>query len=434
MRVVQAVGWYFPTTIGGTEIYVSELSRRLRASGHDVMIAAPDAAADVERTYDIDGVPVYRYPVPSVPTRAESQGRSPVRGAERCHAWLRQARPDVVHAHTFVTGLGLAELRVAKSLGARVVATTHAASLGFTCLRGTMMRWGSTLCDGITGSKCASCYLQHRGLARPAARLASAAPVALSRIGRHLPGPAGAVAGVRALVDHHQRMQREMLLTVDRFVVLTAWAKAVLVANGAPPERITVNRLGVRFPPLARSRPAAREPVVSFLGRLESIKGAHVFAQAIGLLPPDARIRFELHAPARSQADLAVVTALRAMAGSRAVVTFGGELDADGVRALLERTDVLCCPSLAVEGGPTVALEANAAGVPVIGSDLPGLSEIVTDGVTGRLVMPGDARALARAFEEVAADPGVIDRWRRALPPARTMDDVAREYEALYTS
>ena len=65
MRVVQALGWYFPESIGGTEVYVAGLSRRLCAAGADVAIVAPDPAAAQERFYEHEGVPVYRYPVPS---------------------------------------------------------------------------------------------------------------------------------------------------------------------------------------------------------------------------------------------------------------------------------------------------------------------------------------------------------------------------------
>jgi glycosyltransferase involved in cell wall biosynthesis len=165
LRIVQAVGWYLPTSTGGTEVYVSELSKRLRAAGHEVLIAAPEALRHQERTYGEGGFPVYRYPIPPRVTRDESQGRVIVRGAELFHEWLRHTHPDVVHMHTYVTGLGLAELRAAKALGAKVIATTHSASLGFTCQRGTMMRWGSKLCDGLVRpAKCAACELEHRGV------------------------------------------------------------------------------------------------------------------------------------------------------------------------------------------------------------------------------------------------------------------------------
>jgi glycosyltransferase involved in cell wall biosynthesis len=436
MRIVQAAGWYLPTSNGGTEVYVSELAARLRAAGHEVLIAAPEAGGHEERTYSIDGFDVYRYPIPMRVTREEAQGRAPVRGAERFHEWLHVARPDVVHMHTYVTGLGLHEIRFVKSLGVRLIATTHSASLGFTCQRGTMMRWGTALCDGLVRpSKCAACQLQHRGVARAVAVGAGMIPSSLGALGRAIPGRLGTMAGMTNLIEHNQSAQREMLDLVDRFVVLSQWGREVLIANGAPAEKIALNRLGVRFDATQFSGRRSGQPVtVAYVGRFDPIKGVTDLARAISMIPRSGSIRFEFHGPVQYRTDLAVVDRLKALVGPDAWVTFGGELDADGVAAVLDRVDVICCPSRAVEGGPTIALEAHAAGVPVIGSAIPALSELVRDGVDGALYPVGDVHALADVLAQIAANPSLVDRWRSHLPPVRTMDDVTRDYLEMYAA
>ncbi len=436
MRIVQAAGWYLPNSTGGTEVYVSELSKRLRAAGHDVLIAAPEALGQAERTYDEDGFQVYRYPIPARVTRDEAQGRVTVRGAERFHEWLRRAQPDVVHMHTFVTGLGLAELKVAKSLGAKVIATTHSASLGFTCQRGTMMRWGTDLCDGIAQPmKCAACQLQHRGVARPIAMGAALIPPSIGAAGRRIPGRLGTLVGMTNLITYNKSAQREMLGIVDRFVVLTDWARDVLIANGAPRHKIALNRLGVRFPVTSATGRRSVAPVtVAYIGRFDPIKGIADFARAISMVPRSAPIRFEFHGPVLYRQDLAVLDRLKQIVGPDAWVTFGGELDAAGVRSVLERVDVVCCPSRVVEGGPTIALEAHSARVPVIGTDIPALSEIVRDRENGRLFRPGDVRALAAILKDLAAQPDIVNQWRANLPMVRTMDDVTRDYLEMYAA
>jgi glycosyltransferase involved in cell wall biosynthesis len=433
MRIVQAVGWYFPNTAGGTEVYVDELSRRLRRLGHDVRIAAPDPLAAMEREYDHHGVPVYRYPVAPSATRDEAQGRRAARGAERFHRWLERVRPDLVHMHTFVTGLAMAEVRAARAAGVPVVATTHSARLGFSCERGTLMRWGRAACDGRVGTiKCTACALHGVGLPRGVADAAALVPPSVSNVLRHVPGPVGTTLGMAALVTYDQGIQREMFTLVDRFVVLTEYARQVLLVNGAPPDRVAVNRLGVRFAP-RRPGPRPGQPLtVAYIGRFDPIKGVEDFARAIAAVPSNLPLRFVFAGPVKNRGDLAVVTRLKAIVARSPFVTFTGELDAAGVEALLQRTDLVCCPSRVVEGGPTVALEAHAAGVPVIGTAIPGLSEIVTDGVNGCLVPPANWRALSRALIAVAGDPAVLDRWHGALGPVRTMDDVTRDYVALY--
>jgi glycosyltransferase involved in cell wall biosynthesis len=436
LRIVQAAGWYLPNSTGGTEVYVSELSKRLRAAGHDVLIAAPEALGQGERTYDEGGFQVYRYPIPPRVTRDEAQGRVAVRGAERFHEWLRRAQPDVVHTHTYVTGLGLAELRVAQSLGSKVIATTHSASLGFTCQRGTMMRWGTELCDGIARpAKCAACQLQHSGVARPIAMGAALIPASIGAAGRSIPGKLGTVIGMTNLITHNKGAQREMLGIVDRFVVLTDWARNVLIANGAPPDKIALNRLGVRFPVTPVDGRLSVAPVtVAYIGRFDPIKGVIDFARAISMVPRSAPIHFEFHGPVQYRQDIAVLDRLKTIVGPDAWVTFGGELDAAGVRSVLKRVDVVCCPSRAVEGGPTIALEAHSTGVPVIGTDIPALSELVRDRKDGRLFRPGDTRGLAAILKDLAAQPDIINTWRSNLPLVRTMDDVTRDYLAMYAA
>ena len=434
MRIVQTLGWYFPNHAGGTEVYVSELSDRLRAAGHDVLIAAPEVGRE-ERTYDYNGVPVYRYPIPQRATRDEAQGRVIVRGAERFHEWLRDVRPDVVHMHTYVTGMGLMELRAAKAIGARVIVTTHAASLGFTCVRGTMMRWGKTLCDGhVSPAKCVPCYLQHRGVARPIGHLAAAIPRPVSALGRRMTGRAGTWIGMNDFLAYNRGAQRELLQLADRFVVLTDWAREVLLGNGAPPDKVVVNRLGIRYDGLPPHRKSAKPITIAYIGRFDPIKGVGDFARAIAQMPRSSSIHFQFHGPVLHRADLDVLERLKKTVGPDAWVTFGGELDAAGVRDALSRIDVMCCPSRVVEGGPTVALEAMAAGVPVVGSDIPGISEIVRDRINGRLVPPGDPAALARVFTDIAKNPALIDEWRAALPHVRTMSDVAADYLGMYAA
>jgi glycosyltransferase involved in cell wall biosynthesis len=83
------------------------------------------------------------------------------------------------------------------------------------------------------------------------------------------------------------------------------------------------------------------------------------------------------------------------------------------VAACLEAADVVALPSLH-EGLGVAALEAMAAGRPVVASRVGGLGEVVVDGVTGLLVPAGDATALARALARLARDAGLRVRLGRA--------------------
>jgi glycosyltransferase involved in cell wall biosynthesis len=438
---VQAVEWYYPDGVGGTEGYVSALCRKIRDAGHEVCVAAPDPQQVRIRAYWHDGIAVFRYPIPTEPSRGECQGRTIVRGAEDFHEWLKQQQPDVVHFHTFGTGLGLHEIKAAKAAGAHVIATTHSASLGFVCQRGTMMRWGEYLCDGICNpAKCAACELQHRGLSKRMARTIAALPPAISGVANSLPGKIGTALGMSDLIAFNQRQQADMLQLVDAFVVLTSWAFDKLMANGAAREKIRLNRLGVRELPSVRKPSPDRSPtrcpiLVGYLGRFEAIKGVEDFARAIASLPLELPIRFEFRGPVNSAAERRLVNHLKEIVGDDSRVNFAPPVEPRAVYPVLATYDVLCCPSVCVEGGPTVALEAQAVGTPVIGTRIGGLAEIVTDGENGWLVPPRDWRELARVLNEIAENfHTTIDKWRRELQAPRTMDQICAEYLQLYAA
>jgi glycosyltransferase involved in cell wall biosynthesis len=439
LRIVQVCGWYFPDSLGGTETYVAALASRLRAAGHHSAVAAPDPGAAAERSYQHDGLTVFRYPIPAKPTRDEAQHVVAARGAERLHAWLRETRPDVVHFHTFVTGAGPHEIRAARAAGARVIATTHSGSLGFVCQRGTMMRWGRELCDGVMApAKCAACELQHRGVPRPLADAIGLVPVPAGRLLARIPGKTGTVLGMSSLIARNAELQADMLAHVDAFVVLTEWAQRTALANDGAGAPIVTNRLGIRAAAsdVAAWRARPREPrthiTVAYVGRFDRIKGVHDLARAVRALG-DVPLRFEFRGPVSNLRELEITTELKEIVGPDAWVRFLPPVEPAHVFDYLREVDVVCCPSVALEGGPTVALEAMAVGTPVVATRIGALAEMIQNGVNGLLLPPGDWRALAKALRGIANDPaGTVERWRTALPAVRTMDDVAADYLRMY--
>jgi glycosyltransferase involved in cell wall biosynthesis len=438
VRIVQAVGWYYPDSVGGTEVYVSALSRALRAAGHEVLVATPEPGLSSPRSYTVDGSEVFRYPIPQAPSRDEAQGDGTVRGAEHFHRWLCSQRAHIVHMHTFVTGLGVNEIVAAREAGSRVVVTTHASSLGYLCQRGSLMFQGESLCDGIVdASRCADCVLEERGAPAPVRAVLAHLPAPMSRVTGAMNGAIGTALGMRDLIDRNLSRQRRMLNAVEAFVVLTEHAAKIVRANGAAASKVVVNRLGIRDD-IANGGvvSAQREtgPIrIGYVGRFEHVKGVLDLAEAVGRVPSDVPMRVEFRGPARSAADHATKALVAQMSTSDPRVEVADGVAPENITDLLRSYDVICCPSRCLEGGPTVALEAMALGIPVIAASVGGVAEIVEDGVNARLVPPGDVDRLSAALLEVASDPmSTIHRWRKRLPAARRMGDVTREYLDLY--
>lgn len=120
--------------------------------------------------------------------------------------------------------------------------------------------------------------------------------------------------------------------------------------------------------------------------------------------------------------------------GIGAWVTFTGTRD--DVPQLLAAMDVFAVPSR-TEGLGVVAIEALAAGLPVLASRVGGLPEIVEDGKCGRLLPPDDVAAWATALARVATEPATLAPWREAASKraqAFSIEASVAELDRLYGS
>ena len=156
-----------------------------------------------------------------------------------------------------------------------------------------------------------------------------------------------------------------------------------------------------------------------YFGRLEYEKGVH---EAIAALP---RIR-RTHPGATltvagdgTQQDWLIEVARKHKVLK--CVRFIGEVDHDQLLELLHRTDVAILPSHYEPFG-IVALEAAAAGAPLVTTDVGGLGEAVIDGETGMSCPPRDVAGLARAVCAVLDDPAAAQRRAVAARERLTAD------------
>jgi glycosyltransferase involved in cell wall biosynthesis len=177
-----------------------------------------------------------------------------------------------------------------------------------------------------------------------------------------------------------------------------------------------------------RAQPDLAGPLqILCIGTLHEVKGQTHLIEACRLLRErgvEFVCRFVGDGP-----DEPMLRAQVAQAGLADAVHFEGRKTRQEVIALLNAADVVVAPSVPSrdkrrEGIPVVLMEAMGAGVPVIASDLSGIPELVEHEVSGLLVPPGDAAAIASALERLAADPAL-----RARLGQGGRDKVLREFD-----
>jgi glycosyltransferase involved in cell wall biosynthesis len=159
-------------------------------------------------------------------------------------------------------------------------------------------------------------------------------------------------------------------------------------------------RATVPYFPTVEPRPSAggeRRRVV-FAGRIVDEKGVHVLLRAAR----EVAAEFVICGKGRR---LAAMRKLASDLGVADRVRFRGWLSAEALARELAEASVLALPSLWPEPFGLVGIEAHCAGRPVVASDTGGVRDWLDDGVSGVLVPPGDADALARALGQLLADP-----------------------------
>lgn len=195
--------------------------------------------------------------------------------------------------------------------------------------------------------------------------------------------------------------QRIMATSVHRYVaVAQAVADQLIGSFHVQRDRVEVIHNGIPVEPFADTKGRSlgggdRRPTVLTVARLDAQKGLGLLLEAIASIP-DAR--FLLAGDGKERSALLEKAALLGV--SERIAFLGHRTD---VPELLAGCDLFVLPSL-YEGFPLVVLEAMAAGKPVVATAVGGTPEAVVDGVTGRLVPPGDAGALASAIRNVLSD------------------------------
>jgi glycosyltransferase involved in cell wall biosynthesis len=240
------------------------------------------------------------------------------------------------------------------------------------------------------------------------------------------------------LMDRRLRATARLFARVDCFVSLSPWVTRVLHANDVPAERIVTSPHGIATPaasvraiPSVRARGDAQVRLVH-LGRLDPTKGTELLLRALAAIG-DAPISLDVFGVVQDGEAEARARALRSAGGGDTRVTFHAPIANANVVTMLRAYDAVVVPSQWMETGPLVVLEAFAAGVPVIGSDLGGIADKVRHNVDGLLVEPFHSidawtSTLARCVDE----PGLLTHLRANVAPPRSMRDVACDMRAVY--
>lgn len=196
----------------------------------------------------------------------------------------------------------------------------------------------------------------------------------------------------------------------DHFICVSEAVQQALVTSGIPARKVSVARMGLPEPPTLPNRAELREALglpsdaflVGFFGRLVKEKGVDVLLEAA---TKANNWRFEIvgDGPARPQLEAHMVKL-----GVEGRTTFRGFIPEP--QRFMAAMNVITVPSLWDEAFPAVALEAMSLGVPVVGSRIGGLPEMIADGMDGLLAERGNPDELFDCIQKIEADRSLGER------------------------
>jgi glycogen(starch) synthase len=370
MRVLMLSWEYPPVVVGGLGRHVHALAKHLADQGHEVTVlcrheAGTDAATHPTARSVHERVRLVR--VAEDPTHLVfekdlvawtlAMGHAMIRAGL---ALLRRWQPDVVHAHDWlVTHPAIA---LAEQAGVPLVATFHATEAG---------RHSGWLSQSLNQQ----IHSVEWWLANRADSLITCS------------------AAMRAEVAHLFEVDADNIAVIHNGIESRGWR--------VPAKTLRETRI--------RHSPRG-EPLIAFFGRLEWEKGVLDLVTALPRIRRDHPGTRLVMAGRGRQAQ-----PLLALARKHRVVRaidFVGHLPDRDLVACLAAADVVVLPSRYEPFG-IVALEAAAAGAPLVATNTGGLGEVVIHGETGLSFEPGDLDGLAAAVGAVLNDPVAADRRAR---------------------
>jgi glycosyltransferase involved in cell wall biosynthesis len=428
MRLLHVSNAHYPRVTGGTEIFVHQLiaaQQQLNPNPsilwacHEAPLPGGDHAPHAAM------VPGQRLLPAIVPGSRQQQVASTALSIPGFAELLSTFQPDVVHLHSFSDRCGLSHARAIKKAGARLVVTVHAP--GFSCIKGNLIDASGAICDGVLRQRrCTRCRLHNGGLPRwlaGAVALQSGWP-----LNTETPGALAHVASARQITAAFHRAWLELAELADAIHAYPAWSRAVLLRQGIPTDKVHLIHTAGPPPLPPRQRTPMQDGVLRLVywGRCHPVKGLHLVIDAILALPSEAPIQLDFYGPYWDSTYGQNLQ--RRISGDRRFCLMAN-LPKDDLLPRLQTYDLAVVPSTWLETGPLTVLEAFAAGLPVAGSDLGGIKELL-EGVEGCYLLPLKGEAWRTFLADLLRSPKQLND--ADLPIPHQYPDLAKKLQRLY--
>jgi glycosyltransferase involved in cell wall biosynthesis len=440
MRILLVTSFFPPAQTAGTEIRTLAYARGLQRLGHEVQVICAGDWNKGNKYWNgasdeiYQGVPVRRLNLNWMlaPDPNRFLYSNPI-VEEYLGNFLTQWKPQIMHITSCVS-MSAGVIQAAKDHNIPVVLTLT--DFWFICPRVNLFKSDGTLCNGqTTALDCLNCMMRNTKVYRLLNSVLpqGAAARTLTQISRtpslsRFPG----LRGMAFDMEHRKEYLASMLRCAD-YVTAPSNIVSETVNRCVDSGVDEVIHSGHDLSWLENLMPRRQSgPLrISYIGQVIPIKGVDILLSAF--LSTGFTDQAELVIYGDSSKDPAYFKKMKeSIPGHNTAIKFSGSFSHHHLGEILPEIDLLVVPSLWHENNPRIIQEAFAAKIPVIASDVGGISEFVEDGINGLLFERGNVNDLSKQLQRIILEPDLFEKLRAGIKPVKSIDEEISEFDEIY--
>ncbi len=411
----------YPLVTGGTEIFIQQLINeqiKLKDKYEVLWVCHKSVYSDYTKLKSLEDYKLILEPV----LQANRIDRfsfltNEVPGFSKL---LENFKPDVVHIHTLGSRTTLNHLELSKKFGSKILFTLHTPPCS--CM-GNLLLASHDLCKGdLKDSRCTFFRLRSKKIPFIFAKL-------ISLQDGWLLSPNSNNSFIRLLTS--KKLTKSMhaswlklMKEADLIHVLSDWGKKMLIRQKIDKNKIKLIRTAApqKFKPKKRLPMEDDVLKLVFWGRCNPQKGIHLVIKALMILPKNLPIKLDIYGPYWGNDNYSENLKKNIQKDDR--ITICGNLPQKELLKKLQHYDLAVIPSIWMETGPLTLLEAFSVGLPVAGTNLGGIKELLKD-QKGCFTIPPDYLAWKKLFLKILNNKKYLEEFKP--PKLRTFSNVEKD-------
>jgi len=425
MTIIFVLENFYPKHRAGTETYVLNLARYFIQKNWNVYVFIA-AVGKKSYSYTFESIQVQALSVPQNITTKELNGLANPSNLKEFKYKIDEIKPDIIHFHSFSRSFTHPHLKMAHQSGAKVFFTAHLG--GIFCARGDLQLFGKSTCDAkIKTIRCSACYASQKHN-KMMVFLGAMASLIISKTPLKYQFPS------LNLIANKKQSMIYLKKYIHTNIAIAQWIKKAFEINHIQntiyiPQAINTELFTTK---IERVNSSLKKHIhLGFIGRMNPSKGLHLLLNALSDYPLKNKFKLDV-VTIKDLSELEYYTKMKNRFLKAELGNWNENLSHQEINIQMDNWALLILPSTSNEVAPLVILEANAKGIPVLGSDYPAIAEMIDKGKYGATFKNKSTDDLVKQLDKIVQNPGILNQWAQKIPKVKSFKEIASLHEKLY--